>query len=276
MFKHEFEAPIVKTDRKGGLTYIELPFNAAKEFNSKGRIKVQGTINGFSYRSSLISRGNGSYILTIDKKMQKEIGIGDNDTLLVTMEADNLAVKEKLDSSIAKIEISNMDVLTAIRTRRSIRKFSKKTIDEEALNTIMEAGFCAPSSKNKRPWHFILVKEREKLIKIAENDSNHKFISESYCCIVVCGDKNTQGMYDFILEDCSAAVQNMLLAAHGLGIGAVWCGLMKGTNALKFIIELFELPTKIIPVAMIAFGYPDENKESFERFDVSKVHYEKW
>ena len=276
MLKHEFETRIIKPDRKGGLTYIEVPFNASEVFNGKGRIKVQGTFNGYPYRSSLISKGNGFYLLAIDKKLQKQIGIDDCDILHVTMEADNLAVDQNLKTIIEKIEKSNMDVLTAIRTRRSIRRFSKKSIDEKVLNTIMEAGFCAPSAKNKRPWHFILVKDKEMLKRLAGNDSNHKHICEADCCIVICGDKNIQGMNDFILEDCSAAVQNMLLASHGLGVGAVWCGLHTGTSTFKSLIEIFKLPTKIIPIAMVALGYPAEEKGVVERFDISKVHYEKW
>ncbi|SCY55731.1 nitroreductase family protein [Alkaliphilus peptidifermentans] len=274
--KREFQAKIVSPDKKGGLTYIEVPFNAAEEFNGKGRIKVQGALNGHTYRSSLISKGNGFYILVIDKKLQKQIGIDDCDTLHVTMEADNIAVDQNVKTPIEKIEKSSMDVLTAIRTRRSIRRFSKKSIDEKVLNTIMEAGFCAPSAKNKRPWHFILVKNKEILKRLAGNDSNHKPISEADCCIVICGDKNIQGMNDFILEDCSAAVQNILLASHGVGIGAVWCGLHTGTKDSKSLTEIFELPTKIVPIAIVALGYPEEDKGAVERFDFSKVHYEKW
>lgn len=276
MLQKEFDARIVKPDKKGGLTYINIPFNAAKEFNDRGRIKVEGTINEYSFRSSLIPKGDGLYILPIDKKMQREIDIDINGVLHIIMKPDGVKKESEIQVGFEKIDICNVDILTAIRERRSIRKFSGKKVDMKILNTIIEAGFCAPSAKNKRPWHFVIVKDKDALNRLSPDDSNHKPVTEADCCIVVCGDKNIQGMNDFLYEDCSASIQNMLLASHGMGLGTVWCGFHEGTDTYKNLINILQLPVKIVPIAMIALGYPAEKKVSVDRFDLSKVHYEKW
>ncbi|MCX7709462.1 MAG: nitroreductase family protein [Clostridia bacterium] len=276
MLRKEFDAQIIRPDKKGSLTYIRIPFDAAKEFHSRGRIKVEGTINGFSFRSSLIPKGNGVYILPIDKKMQKEIGLVDSDVLHVIMKPDSVYTGSEVHTGIEKIEACNIDVLSAIRERRSIRKFSDKEIDEKVLNTILEAGLCAPSAKNKRPWHFIVIREKEALNSLSRKDSNHKPIAEAACCIVVCGDKNVQGMNEFLYEDCAASIQNILLASYGLGVGTVWCGLHTGSDSYKFLVEKLQLPVKIVPIAAIALGYPAENRGSEDRFDLVKIHSEKW
>lgn len=170
-----------------------------------------------------------------------------------------------------------MDVLTAIRTRRSIRKYTEEKIDEQTLATILDAGFCAPSASNKRPWHFLVIRDKARLQVIAEAHPYAKMMTSADCCIVVCGDEAVQSSTGLLVEDCSAAIQNMLLAAHGLGIGAVWCGLYGGRadRHLEFA-QLLGLPAGIITVGMIAFGYPAETKPATDRFDASRVHHESW
>lgn len=95
------------------------------------------------------------------------------------------------------------------------------------------------------------------------------------CCIIVCGDKNIQGINEFLIEDCSVAAENMLLAAHGLGLGATWCSLLISCPRYKYICDFFNLLVKVIPIAIIALGYPAETKDSPPRYDETKVHWEK-
>ncbi len=113
------------------------------------------------------------------------------------------------------------------------------------------------------------------MCKIAD-DNNHKTFKTATCCIVVCGDKNMEGMDKFLIEDCSAATQNILLSAHGMGIGSAWVGLLKTCSAYDYISNYFTLPEKIIPVNLIALGYPDEKKQVSPRYDSTKVHWENW
>ncbi|ANX02317.1 NADH dehydrogenase [Thermoclostridium stercorarium subsp. leptospartum DSM 9219] len=169
-----------------------------------------------------------------------------------------------------------MDVIDAILTRRSIRKFTGRVISDDELNVLLKAGFQAPSAHNLQPWHFVVVKDKEKLEKMAEKHPYAKMLPQSGCGIIVCGDINRETREGFLVEDCSAAIQNILFAAHGIGLGAVWCGIYPDADRTKVFSEILSLPDNIIPVGLIAVGYPNEEKSPQDRFDNTKVHYEKW
>ncbi len=169
-----------------------------------------------------------------------------------------------------------MDVLEAIFTRRSIRKYSEGNITQDQLMTIIKAGCFAPSAHNRQPWHFVVIKDKEKLQAIAGVHTYGKMLPGADICIVVCGDKQRQPETGFLIEDCSAAIQNMLLAAHGLGLGSVWCGLYPVTHLTKEMKKLLSLPSSVIPVGLISLGLKGEERTVQDRFDESKVHYEKW
>lgn len=274
-----FTSILKKPDIKGGLTLIELPFNPAQTFNvSKGTIKVYGTINGKEYRNKLISRGNGFYIMTVDKALQKRLGFtGDDLEIEVTMNLDDGAIHSSGMRANIEKHTSDMDILTAIKTRRSIRSYIPKEIERSKLETILEAGFCAPTAKNKRPWYFIVTRNKDfmdKLINADIGQSNYISLNSADCCIIVCGDKCIQGINDFLLEDCSAAAQNMLLAAHGLELGATWCSLPKASERYKYICNYYSLKEKVIPIAIITLGYPAEEKEFVPRYEEAKVYWE--
>ena len=169
-----------------------------------------------------------------------------------------------------------MDILEAIMTRRSIRKFTDEQVSDADLTTILKAGFQAPSAHNLQPWDFVIVKDRKMFSKIAQFHPYAQMLPQADICIVVCGDKSKQGMTGFMIEDCSAAIENMLLAAHGIGLGAVWCGLYPVSQLTKKMCELINLPHSIVPVGMIVLGHKGEEKNSADRFDAAKLHYEKW
>lgn len=272
----EFEATVIK-DEKGRLTYVILPFNAAEAFcRSKGTIYVHGTINTILYRGKLISRGSGRYILVVNKDLQKSIGFcGESMRVQMKMSLDDITSND-IVIEVDSLKNSKIDALTAIRNRRSIRKFTKQSISDNILNTILEAGFCAPSAKNKRPWHFVVVKNKEILSKIALKGTSSEMLTQATCGIVVCGDKNLQGIIEFLYQDCSAAIQNMLICIHSLGLGGVWCGIKSNSEQHKATVEQLQLPAKIVPVAAVAFGYPDEVKTQVNRFQQNKIHYERW
>ena len=169
-----------------------------------------------------------------------------------------------------------MEVLEAIFTRRSIRKYTGQPISEENLNTVIKAGFCAPSAHNRQPWHFVVIRDKVTLESISEMHPYAKMLPQAGCGIIVCGDKKKQEMTGFLIEDCSAAIQNMLLAAHGLGLGAVWCGIYPETQRAEEISNLIKLPPEVIPVGMVVVGHKAEERESTDRYDASKVHMEQW
>ncbi len=169
-----------------------------------------------------------------------------------------------------------MELLEAIFTRRSVRKFTGEPVQEDNLQTILRAGCYAPSATNRQPWRFVVIRDPKTLEAISKIQPFSKMIPQAGCCIVVCGDKERQGMMGFLVEDCSAAMQNMLLAAHGLGLGAVWCGLYPVPLFTKPVAKLLGLPAKIVPVGMMALGIPAETRSVEDRFDPGKVHFEKW
>lgn len=272
-----FTTVVKKPDTNGRLTIIELPFNAAEVFDcKKGTIRVRGTINGTEYRNKLIPKGKGFYVMSIDKELQKSIGFsGDDLETEVTMELDENALYGSGERTSIEVESCNMDVLTTIKTRRSIRVFTPEDVERSKIDIVLEAGFCAPSAKGKRPWHFLISKDKEFLFQLADNN-NYRPLLTANCCIIVCGDKNMEGTTELLIEDCAAAAENILLAAHGLGLGATWCMIFKKYHRFKVISDYFSLPDKIIPIAIIAVGYPAEEKPILPSYDETKVHWDKW
>lgn len=171
---------------------------------------------------------------------------------------------------------SNMDVIEAILTRRSIRKYSAEPVSEQDLATVLRAGSYAPSAHNLQPWRFIVVRDAQKLKEIADRHRYASMLPGAGCGIIVCGDKAVQKKVGFLVEDCSAAIQNMLLAAHSLGLGTVWCGVYPVTRLIKAFSAMLHLPGTIIPVGLVALGHKAEDRQVSERFDPSKVHFEQW
>ena len=169
-----------------------------------------------------------------------------------------------------------MDVLEAIFTRRSIRRFTGEPIKEEDLRTILKAGFQAPSAHNYEPREYVVVRDKDVLDRIAEFHKYAKMLPKAGCGIIVCGDKEKQPEIGFLVEDCSASIQNMLLAAHGLGLGAVWCGIYSVEKLIKSVADVLELPDNLIPIGMVVVGVKAEDKEPIDRFDENKVHFDKW
>lgn len=175
-----------------------------------------------------------------------------------------------------QLAAGDMQAIEAIRTRVSIREFTPENVHEEELNTLLDAALCAPSANARRPWHFITVQDKEMLQTLGEIGRYTGPIGRAPLCVVVCGDGNIQTTREFVLEDCAAAIQNLLLAAHALGLGAVWCGVEMGSDMEKQLAELFRTPEKVVPMAMIAIGRPAQTRTAQNRFDTAKLHREKW
>ena len=114
------------------------------------------------------------------------------------------------------------------------------------------------------------------LSMLARHNSNAAMLEHSAGGIIVCGDKNREGIKEFLYADCAAAAQHMLLCIYGLGLGGVWCGVVPNSDWRKLLIEQFALPNKLEPISVIAFGWPDEEKELCPRWETAKVHYDKW
>lgn len=227
------------------------------------------------YRGKLLSRGKGEYILVLNKALQKAVGFnGEQMQVEITMDLEREGEKKSGD----KIETlgSSMDVITAIKSRKSIRKFTAKAIDDKMLNTLLTAGLQAPSAKNKRPCHIVVVKDKTMLAALASYNPNARMLADAACAMIVCGDRNAEGMKEFLYADCAAVSQNILLCAHGLGLGAVWCGVVMNSDWKKRIAKELKFPVKVEPISVIALGYPNESKEEEDRWDAGKIHFDRW
>ncbi|TAH70007.1 MAG: nitroreductase family protein [Anaerolineaceae bacterium] len=169
-----------------------------------------------------------------------------------------------------------MDVIEAISTRRSIRKFTGEPISDSELDIILRAGFQSPSAHNRQPWEFIVIKDKSRFEALAKVHKYAQMTLQAGACIIVCGNTDIQELTGFLIEDCSASIQNILLASHGIGLGAVWVGLYPITEHTNNISNMFSLPGNIIPVGMVVIGRKGEEKDKADRFNVDKVHYETW
>lgn len=169
-----------------------------------------------------------------------------------------------------------MNVLEAIDSRRSIRGFTGESINEQDLKAILKAGFQAPSAHNLEPREFVVVRDTETIEKIVQFHNHAKMLPRAGCGIIVCGDKTKQDVFGFIISDCSASIQNMLLAAHGLGLGAVWCGVYPREHLMEGMTEVLNLPEHIVPVGMVVVGVKDEKKSVIDRYNENKIHYDRW
>ena len=169
-----------------------------------------------------------------------------------------------------------MNIIETIMSRRSIRKFTGIPITKEQEELILKAGFQSPTAHNTQPWEFVVIRDVEVLKGIKAYHPYAKMIDNAGFAILVCGHTQKQESQAFLIEDCSASIQNMLLAAHGIGLGAVWCGIFGGENLVEKTKELLSIPNDIIPVGLVVIGNKLEDKSPKDRYDESKIHYDKW
>lgn len=169
-----------------------------------------------------------------------------------------------------------MDLLDVIKSRRSIRRYTKAEVNNDVVEKIIEAGMYAPSAVNKQPWHFIVFNDKEQGRQIMEVHPNARMVIDSSKNIVVCIDEDLQHDDGYGIQDCSAAIENMLLAAHSLGLGACWMGIYPREKRVARLKKIFQLPDHITPLAVISLGYPNESKEIASRFKPERIHYKHW
>lgn len=169
-----------------------------------------------------------------------------------------------------------MNVLEAILTRRSVRKYKNQEIEQEKIDKLLEAAQFAPTARNLQPWHFIYTTAKPRLEKLSEIHPYGKMLKNAGLAILVCGDKNEDPLESYLIQNCSAAIQNILLAAHGLGLGSVWLGVHPREERMKGIIDFFKLPNHVLPIGLISVGYPDEEVKQPQRFRNERVRKDVW
>jgi len=162
--------------------------------------------------------------------------------------------------------------------RRSIRVYASGDVGETAVTQLLQAAMAAPSAMAKDPWRFVVIRKKETLSAIAAALPNGSMLATAPLGIVVCGDLDVvhDRQLSYLLQDCSAAIENLLLCAHGLGLGACWLGIHPREDRIHKLTQILQLPPSVIPVAGIAIGHPGEEKEPRTRFNREQVHWEKW
>ena len=171
------------------------------------------------------------------------------------------------------------DALSVIHSRKSVRNYTGEPVSKEDLTMLVKAGMAAPSAVNKQPWVFIPVTDDATLSKLAQGLPYTKMIVKSRACIVVCGDmtKALSGVErDFWVQDCSAASENILLAAEAMGLGAVWSGIYPLQERIEHVRKVLGLPDTVIPLNVIAVGHPTGVEKPQDKFNQSNIHWEKW
>ncbi|MCR3921552.1 MAG: nitroreductase family protein [Firmicutes bacterium] len=174
-----------------------------------------------------------------------------------------------------KIE-EEMTLLNIFVTRRSIRKYTDQAVSASQLEELLRAAMSAPTGKNARPWQFVVIQKREVLDGIPAFAPNTAPLKGAAAAIVVCGDLSLDLIPGLWVQDCTAATENLLLAAHAIGLGAVWLNVYPNEERVEKMRAYLEMPEHITPLCVVALGYPDEEKELSDRYDPERVHYDHW
>lgn len=174
---------------------------------------------------------------------------------------------------------SENPTLETIMTRTSVRKYADRSVEKEKIEAMLRAGMAAPTAVNKQPWHFVVINDKAKLNELAAANPRAKMLQAAPLAIVVCGDmtKALQGKgQEYWIQDCSAATENILLAAHAQGLGAVWTGVYPMDNRIQPLSKTLKLPETVIPLCTIVIGYPAEQPKPKDKWKPENVSYNEY
>lgn len=164
--------------------------------------------------------------------------------------------------------------LETIFNRKSVRKYTERPVEKEKLETLVRAGMAAPSSRDRRPWEFVIVTNRDLLDKMGDGLPLARMLKETKQAIIVCGDTvKSENAWQL---DCSAAAQNILLAAESMGLGAVWTAAYPYPERMKIIQDALQLPEHILPLTVIPLGYPTGIEKPKDKYNKKQIHYNGW
>lgn len=172
--------------------------------------------------------------------------------------------------------VNSDQVIETILTRTSVRSYQDKPVEEDKILNMLKAGMAAPTAMNKQPWHFVVVTDKEQLIKLSEANPYAAMAEKAPLAIVVCGDMRKAiegGGRDFWIQDASAATQNILLAAHSMGLGAVWTGSYPSEEICQSVAQILSLPSYIIPLNTIVIGYPAGESSPKDKWKIGNISY---
>lgn len=166
-----------------------------------------------------------------------------------------------------------METMQALYTRRSVRKYQNKPVPLELIEEAVKAAMFAPSARNQQPWEFIIINKRELLDEIPSFSPYAAMVKDAAAGVLICFNKNHETAEGFFPQDLGAATQNLLLALHAEGLGAVWTGVYPRDDRMAGFIKMFNLPKNVIPYSFTVIGYPEKEPEKVDRFKKERVHY---
>ncbi len=169
-----------------------------------------------------------------------------------------------------------MDAIEAILSRRSIRKYRDDPIPDLVVNETLRAAMSAPSAGNEQPWHFVVIRNRETLDRIPDVHPHAQMLKEAPVAILICGDPGLEKHKGFWVQDCSAATENLLIAARSKGLGAVWLGIYPREDRVEGLRRMLDIPKSVIPFSLVPLGHPAEEKPKEDRFNIDRIHLERW
>ncbi len=170
-----------------------------------------------------------------------------------------------------------MNTIKALMSRRSIRKFKNEPVTDNQIKVLLECAMQAPSSGDGRPWHFVVIRDRQKLNAIADKmDEGNVMFKKAQLAILIVSDPSKEGFPGFYPQDCSCAAQNLQLAVHDLGLGTVWIALWSVKSRLDELKKIIKIPEHLKPFAIFPIGVPAEDLGEDYRYDENMIHYDEW
>lgn len=160
--------------------------------------------------------------------------------------------------------------------RRSIRQYTAESVSQEQVRLLLEAAMSAPSAGNEQPWHFIVIREHALLSACADIHPHAGMAARAPLAVLLCADPALEKHTGFWPQDMAACTENLLLAAHAEGLGAVWVGIYPREERMQAFVELFGLPAGIVPFSLVPIGHPAEKKAAEDRFKSDRLHLERW
>lgn len=188
-------------------------------------------------------------------------------------------ISTSTSASSSEAGILQKSTIEDIMTRTSVRSYSDKEVSSEQIDTLLRAAMAAPTAGNKQPWRFVVINERAILDSIGNNFGTMTMAKQASIAVIMCGDVTAtfdgegQGYW---IQDVSAASENLLLAAHAMGLGAVWCGIYPMTERVQQFSKMLDLPKNIIPMACICIGYPSGETTPKDKWKPEYIHYNSW
>lgn len=175
--------------------------------------------------------------------------------------------------------VQNDSTMEAILTRTSVRSYTDKVVETEKIEKLLRAAMAAPTAVNKQPWAFVVVTDRALLDTLSVLLPYGKMLKSASTAIVVCGDLN-KALLDinqaYWVQDCSAASQNILLAAHAMGLGAVWTGVFPREDRVADVRGVLNIPDNLVPLNVIPVGYPTGDSMPKDKWNIENIYYNRW